>query len=312
MPVGIGASGILGVAHEATAGTYLAPTKFIPILSENLKYVQDTVWRRPIRNALGLLGAVPGNVHIEGDVEMEALTDTVVYFLHAAHTTVTKSGTGPYTYTYKASQAALPVKTLSITVVRNGAVFGYTGVTVGGFEFTIDDGMLKFTAHCLGLNEASQTAPTPTWPTSVPFGAGSYAVQIPTATQVFDMDTFTFASDDSASAEYRLKSAGARGAQFIRFGENTVTLECERDFVSRTEYDNYKALTAQAITIICTIDTNNSIQFDMPVAVADTYEVGGLTGQDELIRASITYNAVMDGTGNTYTIAVKAGSENIV
>lgn len=312
MAVGIGASGIVGVAQEVTSGTYLAPTKFIPILSESLKYQQDTVWRRPIRNALGILGAVAGNVHIEGDIEMEVLTDCVPYFMYAAHATVVKTGVGPYVYTFKASQAALPVKTLSITVVRNGVVFGYVGCTVGGFEFTIDDGMLKFTAHILGLNEAVQSAPTATWPVSVPFGAGSYNVQIPTSTQVFDMDTFTFASDDSASAEYRLKSAGARGAQFIRFGENTVTLECERDFENRTQYDAYKALTAQSITILATLDASNTVSIVMPVAVADTYEVGGLAGQDELIRAQVTYNAVMDSTGNTYTLAITTLTENIV
>lgn len=311
MAPGIGASGIVGVAFETTPGTYVAPTKFIPITNESLKYVQDTVWRRPIRNALGILGAIPGNVHVEGSLVCEVLSDTILYFLYAAHTTQTKTGTGPYTYAFKASQAALPTKTLSITVVRNGIVFGYTGCVVSSFEISVDNGTLMLSCDILGRDEAVQSAPTATWSTNVPFGAGTYNVQIPTATQVFDADGFTFASDDSASAEYRLKNTG-RGAQFVRFGENTVSLKTERDFDTRTEYDAYKALTSQTLTIVASNSAvNDQVTINMPVAVKDEYVVSGLSGQADLIRASITYNAVMDGTGNTYTITVITLTESI-
>jgi hypothetical protein len=212
---------------------------------------------------------------------------------------------------FKASQAGLPAKTLSITVVWNGVVFGYVGCVVGSFELSINNGMLMFKGSILGRDEAVQSLPTATWTTNIPFGAGSYNVQIPTATQVFDADDFTFASDDNASAEYRLKNTG-RGAQFIRFGENNVTLKTTRDFDVRTEYDAFKALTSQTITITATNNVvNDMITIAMPVAIKDTYEVTGLGGQADLIRAAITYNAVMDGTGNTYTITVLTLTENI-
>jgi hypothetical protein len=42
----------------------------------------------------------------------------------------------------------------------------------------------------------------------------------------------------------------------------------------------------------------------MPAAIKDTYEVG-LSGQGDLIRASVAYNGVLDSTGNAYTITVK-------
>ena len=60
MGYGIGAGGILGFAHEVTPGTYVAPAFYWPFLSESVKFQQDTVWRRPIRQSADIIGAVAG------------------------------------------------------------------------------------------------------------------------------------------------------------------------------------------------------------------------------------------------------------
>lgn len=304
---GTGAGGFLGVALETTSGTYLAPTKFVPINSESLQWLQDTIWRRPIRQSADIVGAVDGNGRVEGDVSMEAFEDVVALCLRAARTTMTKSGTTPdFSYEFKGSAIAIPSKTLSVTVVRNNEVFGYTGLVVGSFTFTVEDGLLMFNPSFLGRDEAEQTAPVPTWGTgiqSLPYGAGKYNLQIPTATQIFDADGFEFSVDDSAEAQYRLKDT-SRGAQFIAFGERTTSLSLERDFENRDDYDAFKLLTAQDVTITATKGANNSIEINVPAAIKDTYEVG-LSGQGDLIRASIAYNGVLDATGDAYTITVK-------
>jgi hypothetical protein len=120
MAVGIGAAGIVGIAFETTPGTYVAPTKFIPVRNENLMYKQETVWRRPIRGVVDVIGGVPGNADVSGDFELEALHDCIPYFIMAGRTTFAKTGTGPYTYTFTPSHVATTVsgKTLSITIVR--------------------------------------------------------------------------------------------------------------------------------------------------------------------------------------------------
>ena len=61
----VGASGILGIALEASPGTYLAPTKFIPFDSESIKWTQENTERRPIRNSPALLGMIRGDGHVE-------------------------------------------------------------------------------------------------------------------------------------------------------------------------------------------------------------------------------------------------------
>jgi hypothetical protein len=303
---GTGAGGFMGVAIEAVAGTYVAPTDYVPIDSESLQYVQDTVWRRPIRASADVVGAVPGNARVEGDIAMEATDTAVAVMLQAARVSAVKTGTTPnYTYTYTGSAVAVPAKTLSITVVRNGLAFGYTGCIVGSFSFTVEDAMLKFNPTILGRDEASQTLPTPTWGTGLtwtPFGAGKYSLEIPTATPITDSDGFEFSVDDSPETQYRLKSNNA--AAFVAYGERTVTASIDRDFETRTDYDAFKALTSQSITLTATHGANNSISLNMPASIKDSYEVG-LSGQGDLIRASVSYQGVLDATGKAYQIVVK-------
>jgi len=310
--VGIGAGGALGVAFETTQGTYIAPTKFVPIDSESLHYVQDTVWRRPIRYTAEILGAVAGNSHVEGEITMDCTEDILIYFLRAARTTCVKSGTTPnFTYTFTPTPAAVPVKTLSIAIDRNGMVHGYVGCIVSSFTISIEDGALKLNASIVGNTEAAQSALTGvTWPTTSPFGMGLYAIEIPTATAVFDTDTFQFQVEDNAEPQYRLKNTGT-GAQFVAFGERATTMSVERDFEARTEYDAFKSLTSKSITLKAVRNANASVQIDMPASIVDTYEVG-LSGQGDLLRAQVAYNGVVDGTGKSYQIIVKTAEDIVV
>jgi hypothetical protein len=314
MPLGIGGGGFMGLAFEAVYGTYVAPTRYFPIRSESLKFIQETQWRRTIRGIVDMEGAIAGNVRIEGDIEMEALTDILPYFLYAGRTSVVKTGAGtPWTYTAKgtASAEGTALRSLSLTVVRAGVVFGYTGCRVGSFRLRTDNGQLLANFSILGSDEASQSLPTYAGSTQPPFGAGLYDIEIPTATDVFDMDDFEFSVEDNAEAQYRLKSTG-RGAQFIKFGERDVQLTTERDFTSRTEYDAFKALTAQSITLKAIKDANQQITILMPNTIKDEYVPGNLSGQGDLIRAQITYRPSYDVTlASPYSVAIIC-TENIV
>jgi len=311
MPLGIGAGGIVGVAFETTPGTYVAPTKFFPIRSEGLAWKQSTVWRRVIRGTVDVLGGVAGNGEFTGDIDMEFLEDVHMYFAYCSRCAITKTGTTNYTYDIVGahSGAQATPKTMSITIVRNGIVFGYTNCVVGAQEFSIDNGLLVCKYSIFGSDEAVQSSPTPTYTTTAPFGAGMYDVQIPTASTVLDADGFSLTIDDSGENQYRLRNTG-RGPQFAKFGERNVSLKLERDFQNRTEYDAFKALTAQSITIVASKGANNSVTFLLPVAIKDTYEVA-LSGVGDLVRASVDYFGTHDAsTGASYKLTVKT-QENI-
>ncbi len=293
-----------------TPGVFAAPTKFFPFTSETITTPQDTVFRRPIRQSADVIGAIPGNFHVEGDLALESLEDVVLYFLWASRSSIAKTGSSPnFTYTIIPTPAAVANKTLSITIVRNGIVHGYTGVCLSGFTFGVDNGILTFQTTVKGRDEAVQSLPVPTWPTTVPFGAGQYSVEIPTGSPVLDTDTFSFKVEDNADAQFRLKNTG-RGAQFIKYGERASTMTMERDFESRADYDAYKALTAQSITVTASKGANNSISLLAPVAIKDTYSVG-LSGQGDLVRASITYQDIVDGTGKSWQVVIKT-QEDII
>jgi hypothetical protein len=282
-------------------GTYTAPTKYFPFNTESLKFDQATIWRRPIRQSVVVVGGVAGNVPITGVIEMEALEDVLIYFLLASRVSATKTGTTDKVYTFDPTPNATPALSLSLTVVRNGIVFGYTGCVVSQFSFTPSDGLLMFNVSIIGSDEAVQSLPSPSYPTTVPTGAGQYEINI-AGTQVFDTDTFEFTVNDNAEPQFRLKDTG-RGAQFVKFGERECTISMERDFFNRTDYDAFKALTSQLIFLRAEKSATNYVQMNAPVAVKNTYEVG-LSGQGDLVRASIEYMNVIDGSGNSYTVEV--------
>ena len=230
--------------------------------------------------------------------------------MYASRTNIVKSGSTPnFTYTITPTAVAVPVKTMSITIKRSDQIFGYTGCVVSSFKFGINNGLLTYGASIIARNEASQSSPTATWPATVPFGAGTYSIEIPTATPVTDTDTFEWTCEDNAEAQFRLKSTG-RGADFVNFGERDVTWTMNRDFLTRADYDLFKAVTSQSITISATKGVNNSITILTPVSLKETYEVG-LSGQGDLNRANIGYRAVIDGTGKSYQIVIKT-QEDII
>jgi hypothetical protein len=311
MPYGIGAGGIVGIAFEVTPGTYVAPTKFAPVNSESLQYQQDTQYRRPIRASADIIGAVAGDAHVEGTIELELLEDLFIYWLYTSRYTIVKTGSSPnFIYTCTPNADAIPARTMSITIQRvSGAVFGYVGCVTKGYKVGINNGMVTLSVDILGRNEASQSAPTATWPTSVPFGVGTHTIEIPTGSVVTDTDTYEFGVEDNAEPQYRLKSTG-QGAEFIKYGERQVTTSLSRDFQTRSDYDAFKALTAQSITLSASRGINNNFSIVAPTSVKNTYEVG-LGGQGDLLRASIQYMHPINASGVSHTVVVKT-QEDIV
>lgn len=284
-------------------GSYTAPQKYVCFINENLNFQQATTWRRPICQSVDVVGPLDGNAHVEGTIEMEAFDDVVPYFMLATRTDVMKTDNNPnFIYLFTPNTNAIPERTLSITIVRNDIVFGYTGCVVSQHVFTTDDdGTLMFNVDILGEDEAVQSTPTPTYSDVQPWSVGDYDVSIG-GSQVFDTDTFELTINDNGEPQFRLKNTG-RGAEFIKFGEREVTLSLERDFLDRTDYDAFKALTAQAISIRAENGANNYLDLDLPVAIKDTYELG-LEGQGDLVRADIEYMGVQNSSGTSYTVEV--------
>jgi hypothetical protein len=298
-------SGAFPTANTAyNPGVYTATgMKFVPITQEGMQMMEETVFRRPIRESADVIGAVPGNQHAEGDIDMEALEDCLPYFLAIARATCVKSGSSPnFIYTYTPNARAVPLLTATIVVMRAEQVFAYTGCVVSMFKFGVQDGLLTFGIHVIARGESTQSAPATSWGSTAPFGAGTYTIEIPTGSVVTDADQFEFTVEDNGEVQYRLKST-SRDGEFVKFGERDVTCTMGRDFTSKTDYDAFKGVTAQSITLEVSKGANNAIELLAPVTVKESYEVP-LSGQGDLVRGNITYRSML-GSPSTYQLVVK-------
>lgn len=290
MTVGIGAAGIVGMAVETVSGTYEAPTFYLPVRSESLNFLNEVQYTRPIMGVADAVHAIEGAQRVEGDLDFEVLPDAIVYLMRGGRVTEVKTGAGPYTYTYTPTAVAEPPNTISLTVVRNGIVFGYFGCALAGMEFTVDSGVFVCTASVLGRGEDTESAPTPTWPTMEPAGADAYTISL-AGTPLTRTDNFSWSFDDSAEAVYRL--GVAQQAAYVKYGERTVEASLDMDFETKTEFTNFKAVTAQRLQFDVDWDAGNYVHLDTKLATMSTNEIN-LTGQGELVRASISYMGKYD------------------
>lgn len=306
MAVGIGAAGIVGIAVEAVAGTYEVPDFYLPVRGESINFTNEVQYTRPIMGVADAVHAIEGPQSVEGDLDFEVLPDAIVYLMRAARATEVKAGAGPYTYTYTPTAAAVPTATASLTIVRNGVVFGYAGCAVGGMEFTVDSGVFVCTASVVGRSEATQSAPTPSWPTMEPAGADTYTITL-VAAALTSVDNFTWSFDDSAEAVYRLGVAQA--AAFVKYGERSVEASLDMDFEDKTEFANFKAVTAQRLQFDVDWDANNYVHLDTKLATMSTNEIN-LSSQGDLVRGSISYTGKYDfATSKAYELVVSSDTD---
>lgn len=307
MAVGIHAEGFMGLAFETVAGTWVTPSVTFPIRSETLAYQQDTYWRRNIRGIADQNDpAVAGFSHIEGEIECELMESILPYFLHVSRNTIVKSGSTDFTYTCTPGHTATatPKPGLSLTVVRAGVVFGYTGCLVSQMEFSTDNGIPIMKFSVVGLDETVQTLPVYTnRAADIPFSATHYSIEVPTASQVFDVDTYTCTINDNAEPVHRLNNTTK--ARYIRFGQREANMELTRDFNGRTEYDAFKALTATSVSLVFTKSVTKKVTIKFANAQRETYDLDGLSDQGTLHQATVNFLANYDAaTSKAYEIVV--------
>lgn len=323
MPAGLGGGGKVGIAFETVMGTYVAPTVFVPVLNEGLRYTEEKYKSEQIRQQTIHSDVKAGYYHAEGDIELEVDPSNIAHWMYASRHTITKSGAGPFTYKFvpssagSASTAASGAvqRTLSITVVRNNVVFGYTGCTVGGYEFTIEDGVLKATLNVLGLAEAVQAAPSPTWVAPILYGADAHRVYLAASavTPTFgavdvNFNGFTFRSNFNPEAQNRIRAD--RSASYISFGITEGEIESELDFLDRTDYDNFVNNVQRAIKMESTnggatfAAATDAVRLQGNRVSYDAYDIG-LEGMGDLIMAGFTGSLIGISGGDAYQIEVK-------
>src|ERR1043166_4240590 len=224
MAVGVGGAGYMGIAHETTMGTYVAPSVYVAFLSESLNYTEDRYFSPAIRGKTIVSQVKQGYYHAEGDIDWEVDTAYLPYFLYCARLTVVKTGAGPYNYVFKLGSGAssgiggsnATQKTMSITIVRNGKVFKYVGCVIPQYNFRIEDGQLKSNMSIMGLGETGTNADSPpasTFTTQQLLGADAHTISVDAAgsspafsTPSTDFNGYTLHVNDNGAAQQRIRA----------------------------------------------------------------------------------------------------------
>jgi hypothetical protein len=168
----------LGIAKEATKGTAVAATNFIPFNMTTFKPV-DVI--DPLYDT-GLRGSMVENYnYLQGrkrstiDVGGSVFADTIGYYITGVLGDVTTTGSSaPYTHAIALKNAvggagdAQPIS-YTITDFYSANTRQYPGVQFTDLNLTFNaDGLLEYTAKGMGFPSNTTSAPTPSFSTVLP------------------------------------------------------------------------------------------------------------------------------------------------
>jgi len=168
----------LGIAKEATRGTAVAPTDFIPIMKDALKPVDivDPLYDTGLRGSNVLnYNYIPGRTRSTVDFGGAVFADTVGYAIAGVLGSVATTGvSAPYTHTislFNSLASGGDVQPISYTLTDFYAVDvrSYPGCQFSDFSLKFNaDGMLEYDAKSTGFQSETVSDPTPSFSTVLP------------------------------------------------------------------------------------------------------------------------------------------------
>ena len=168
----------LGIAKEATKGTAVAPTDFIPVSKDSLKPVDivDPLFDTGLRGSNVLnYNYIPGRTRSTVDYGGAVFADTVGYAIAGLLGSVATTGvSAPYTHTislFNSLTSDVDVQPISYTLTDFYAVDvrSYPGCQFSDFSLKFNaDGMLEYDTKTTGWASEVVSDPTPTFSTVLP------------------------------------------------------------------------------------------------------------------------------------------------
>ena len=168
----------LGIAKEATRGTAVAPTDFIPVMKDALKPVDivDPLYDTGLRGSNALnYNYIPGRTRSTVDYGGAVFADTVGYAIAGVLGSVTTTGaSAPFTHTislFNSIAVGGDVQPISYTLTDFYAVDvrSYPGCQFSDFSLKFNaDGMLEYDAKTTGFLSEVVATPNPSFSTILP------------------------------------------------------------------------------------------------------------------------------------------------
>ncbi len=207
----------LGVKAETTWGTFVAPTRFYPLISESLTEDIERIESEGIITGRRLLTSeqwAAGNVIVGGDIESELYQQGMGALLKACFGAVSTTGAGPYVHTFTPGDLTddhLSVQVGKPDVAGTVQPFSFYGMKVDEWELAIEaGGLVTLTTSLVGKQLATADALA-----TASFGTGA-------ATPF----TFKHASATVAGGAAKVKKINIKGSN---------GLDADRRFIG-TEY----------------------------------------------------------------------------
>jgi hypothetical protein len=168
----------LGIAKEATKGTVVAPTDFIPVAKDSLKPqdMVDALYDTGLRGSNVLnYNYIPGRKHSTLDFGGAVFADTVGYGLAGIMGACATTGaSAPFTHTISllnSLTSGTDTQPISYTLTDFYAVNvrSYPGCQFSDFSLKFNaDGMLEYDTKTMGFPSSTVADPTPTFSTVLP------------------------------------------------------------------------------------------------------------------------------------------------
>jgi len=168
----------LGIAKEATRGTAVTPTDFIPVSVSKIKPADlvGALYDEGLRGSfVKNYNYIPGRTHSTFDFGGPVFPDTIGYSIAGVLGEVSTTGaSAPYTHTIaleNSGTAAVDAQPTSFTLTDfySAAVRAYPGVSIHDFSLKFSsEGLLDYDAKGTGWASATASTPTPTFSTILP------------------------------------------------------------------------------------------------------------------------------------------------
>jgi len=236
----LGALGYVGYGVEVSEGTFVAPTKYLPVSSFSFEDSNDFMTPDQIRHSRDRYIAMAAPYAVSGTMEMELIPTDVASLLKSAFAATVNSsaytgsayqhvftpGSAEPTFTFESSAA-------DVLIMR------YSGVRVNTIEIKAAFGEIVTASFGLeGVNRQKQgSASTPSYTNVVPFHFSGVDIKVDSGTLLSTVKDFTFGVNNNIERIGTLRKT--RSWKRLELGMREVTLALTIDFTDTAEYDRF-------------------------------------------------------------------------
>lgn len=240
----LGALGYVGYGVESTEGTFVAPTKYLPVSSFSFEDSNDFIVPDQIRHSRDKYIAMAAPYAVSGSMEMELIPTDIASLLKSsfAATIVTSAYAGggyQHVYTPASTEPTFTFESSAADIL----VMRYSGCRVNTIEIKAAFGEIVTASFGLeGLNRQKQgSAGSPTYTDVVPFHFSGADIKVASGTLLTTVKEFTFGVNNNIERIGTLRKT--RSWKRLALGMREVTLALTIDFTDTSEYDRFLAET---------------------------------------------------------------------